>query len=221
MMFQAVGMLDTQLALILVYAVANLPIVVWLMHDFFASLPIELEESAQLDGATQVRHLLGHRAAADRPGLAATTLLTLILNWNEYLFAVFLSTAESPDHADHGRSQEFRRARHPVVGNVRHHRGDDHSGDHHGHRSATLHRQGCAPWRGQGLDMTSANPKVPVVFDKIQKSFGPVRVLEELNLQVAPGEFLVLLGASGSGKTTALRILSGLETATSGSVPHR
>ena len=40
---------------------------------------------------------------------------------------------------------------------------------------------------------------VPVSFDRIQKSFGAVRVLEELNLQVGPGEFLVLLGASGSG----------------------
>ncbi len=66
--------------------------------------------------------------------------------------------------------------------------------------------------------MTRVNPGVPVTFDKIQKSFGAVRVLEELNLAVEPGEFLVLLGASGSGKTTALRILSGLETATSGSV---
>ncbi len=62
------------------------------------------------------------------------------------------------------------------------------------------------------------NPKVPVKFDRVQKSFGAVKVLENFNLDVAPGEFLVLLGASGSGKTTALRILSGLETATSGSV---
>ena len=62
------------------------------------------------------------------------------------------------------------------------------------------------------------NPGVPVSFDKVQKSFGAVRVLEELNLAVKPGEFLVLLGASGSGKTTALRILSGLETATEGRV---
>ena len=62
---------------------------------------------------------------------------------------------------------------------------------------------------------------VPVSFDKIQKSFGAVRVLEELNLQIEPGEFLVLLGASGSGKTTALRILSGLETATAGRVSDR
>jgi multiple sugar transport system ATP-binding protein len=66
--------------------------------------------------------------------------------------------------------------------------------------------------------MRIAGAKVPVTFDNIQKSFGPVRVLEELNLAVAPGEFLVLLGASGSGKTTALRILSGLETATAGRV---
>jgi multiple sugar transport system ATP-binding protein len=59
---------------------------------------------------------------------------------------------------------------------------------------------------------------VPVTFDRIAKSFGPVRVLEELALDVAPGEFLVLLGASGSGKTTALRILAGLETASSGRI---
>ena len=66
--------------------------------------------------------------------------------------------------------------------------------------------------------MLSQKPGVPVSYDKVQKSFGAVRVLEELNLQVQPGEFLVLLGASGSGKTTALRILSGLETATEGRV---
>ena len=66
--------------------------------------------------------------------------------------------------------------------------------------------------------MVSKSAGVPVVFDKIEKSFGVVRVLEELSLNVEPGEFLVLLGASGSGKTTALRIMAGLETATSGRI---
>ncbi len=93
-MFQAVGLLDTHLALIAVYAVANLPIVVWLMHDFFANLPIELEESAQLDGATRFAIFWDIVLPLTRPGLAATTLLTLILNWNEYLFAVFLATSK-------------------------------------------------------------------------------------------------------------------------------
>jgi multiple sugar transport system ATP-binding protein len=52
----------------------------------------------------------------------------------------------------------------------------------------------------------------------IGKAFGDVRVLSELTLDVRPGEFLVLLGESGCGKTTALRIIAGLETATEGRV---
>jgi multiple sugar transport system permease protein len=95
MMFQAVGMIDTHAALILVYAVANLPIVVWLLHDFFASLPIELEESAQLDGATKFGIFWDIVLPLTKPGLAATTLLILILCWNEYLFAVFISTTNA------------------------------------------------------------------------------------------------------------------------------
>ncbi len=93
-MFQAVGLLDTHLALVLLYAVANMPIVVWLMHDFFAGLPIELEESAQLDGATRPRIFWEIVMPLTRPGLAATTLLILVLSWNEYLFAVFLATVK-------------------------------------------------------------------------------------------------------------------------------
>ncbi len=93
-MFQAVGLLDTHLALIILYAVANLPIVVWLMHDFFANVPIELEESAQLDGATRFEIFWGIVLPLTRPGLAATTLLILVLNWNEYLFAVFIATVK-------------------------------------------------------------------------------------------------------------------------------
>ncbi len=95
MMYQAVGLLDSHLALIVIYAVGNLPIVVWLMHDFFAGLPIELEESAQLDGSTRFGIFWEIVLPLTRPGLAATTLLTLILNWNEYLFAVFLTTSKA------------------------------------------------------------------------------------------------------------------------------
>jgi multiple sugar transport system permease protein len=95
MMFQSVGLVDTHIGLILAYAVANLPIVVWLMYDFFVGLPIELEESAQLDGATRFRIFREIVLPLTRPGLAATTLLVLILCWNEYLLAVFLTTSKA------------------------------------------------------------------------------------------------------------------------------
>lgn len=95
MMFQSVRLLDTHLSIILTYTVVNLPIVVWLMYDFFSSIPVDLEESAQLDGATRLRTFFEIVVPLARPGLAATTLLVLILAWNEYLVALFLSTTNA------------------------------------------------------------------------------------------------------------------------------
>jgi len=57
-----------------------------------------------------------------------------------------------------------------------------------------------------------------VRLENIHKSFGTVEVVKGLDLEVQDGEFLVLLGASGSGKTTALRMIAGLETVSSGSI---
>ena len=57
-----------------------------------------------------------------------------------------------------------------------------------------------------------------VRLENLHKSFGPVEVVRGLSLEVEDGEFLVLLGAAGSGKTTALRMVAGLETVTAGRV---
>ena len=94
-MFQQMRLLDTHFALILTYMAVNLPIVVWLMRDFFASIPIDLEESAQIDGASKLRVFFTIVLPLAKPGLAATFLLVLILSWNEYLLALFLSTADA------------------------------------------------------------------------------------------------------------------------------
>ncbi len=95
MMFQQVRLLDTHIAIILTYTVINLPIVIWLMYDFFRSIPYDLEESAQLDGATRIGVFLDIVLPLSRSGLAATTLLVMILSWNEYLLALFLSTSRA------------------------------------------------------------------------------------------------------------------------------
>ena len=72
-----------------------MPVVVWLMYDFFRSIPKDLEESAQLDGATQFRTFIEIVLPMSKPGLSATTLLVMILAWNEYLLALFISTAKA------------------------------------------------------------------------------------------------------------------------------
>jgi len=94
-MFQQVQLLDTRTALIATYTAVNLPIAVWLMRDFMAGIPIELEESAAIDGASRFRIFFTIVLPLVRPGLAATSLLVLILAWNEYLLALFLSTANA------------------------------------------------------------------------------------------------------------------------------
>jgi len=95
LMFQQVRLLDTHIAIILTYTVVNLPIVIWLMYDFFRNIPIDLEESAQLDGATRIGVFWDIVLPLSRTGLAATTLLVMILAWNEYLLALFLSTSQA------------------------------------------------------------------------------------------------------------------------------
>jgi multiple sugar transport system permease protein len=94
-MFQKIGLLDTHAALIISYTAVNLPIVIWLMYDFFDGIPRELEESAAIDGASRLRIFFDLAVPLAKPGLVATALLVLILSWNEYLFALFLSTARA------------------------------------------------------------------------------------------------------------------------------
>jgi multiple sugar transport system permease protein len=95
LMFQQVRLLDTHTALIATYTAVNLPIVVWLMRDFFASIPLDLEESAAIDGASKFRIFLTIALPLARSGLVATSMLVLILCWNEYLLALFLSNANA------------------------------------------------------------------------------------------------------------------------------
>jgi len=94
-MFQHLRLLDTQIALIATYTAVNLPIVVWLTRDFFAGIPIDLEESAEIDGASKFRVFFTIALPLVRSGLVATLMLVLILAWNEYLLALFLTNARA------------------------------------------------------------------------------------------------------------------------------
>lgn len=92
-LFQQFGLLDSAHGLVLAYVAANLPIAIWLLRDFFAALPTELEEAAAVDGASVYRIVRSIVIPISTPGLVATFLITLIFAWNEYLIALMLSGA--------------------------------------------------------------------------------------------------------------------------------
>jgi multiple sugar transport system permease protein len=94
-LFQRMNLLDTWTALIVTYVAVNLPIVIWLMRDYFATIPIELEECAAIDGASRYRTFWSIVLPLSLPGLVATFLFVLVFAWNEYLLALFLSAGDS------------------------------------------------------------------------------------------------------------------------------
>ena len=93
--FQQLQLLDTWAALIIAYVASHLPIVVWLMRDYFQSVPLELEESAAIDGASPYRVFRSIVLPLSVPGLVATFLFVLVFAWNEYFIALFLTSANA------------------------------------------------------------------------------------------------------------------------------
>lgn len=94
-LYQQLGLLDTQVSLIVSYAAVNLPIVIWFMRDYFQTIPLELEESAFIDGASRYQVLWRIVFPLASPGLIATFLIILVFSWNEYVMALFLTGAKT------------------------------------------------------------------------------------------------------------------------------
>ena len=86
-------LVDSYLGLTLCYVAFSLPIVVWLMRDFFEAIPIEVEEAAMVDNVPSWRIFLGIVVPMSMNGLLATFMLTLAFVWNEFLFALFLTNS--------------------------------------------------------------------------------------------------------------------------------
>jgi len=86
-------LIDSFVGLTLCYIAFSLPIVVWLMRDFFEALPIEVEEAAMVDNVPSWRIFLGIVVPMSMNGLIATFMITLAFVWNEFLFALFLTNS--------------------------------------------------------------------------------------------------------------------------------
>jgi sorbitol/mannitol transport system permease protein len=93
--YKRVGLFDSRLGMILLYAALNLPLVIWMMRSFFADLPKEIVEAGRVDGAGFLKIMTRIVLPLTAPGLAATALLSVIFSWNEFLLAVNLTGANS------------------------------------------------------------------------------------------------------------------------------
>jgi len=87
------GLLDSHLGLILTYSAQTLPYTLWLLRAFFQTIPIDIEDSAYVDGATRLQTLVRIVLPLALPGIVASSVFSLMVTWNEYVFAfLFIST---------------------------------------------------------------------------------------------------------------------------------
>ena len=90
MIMQYLRLLDNVLGIIMVHVTMNLPLSVWLMLDFFAELPKDLEEAAMIDGCGHIKAFIYIALPIAAPGLVAVYVLSFIFSWNEFLFVIVL-----------------------------------------------------------------------------------------------------------------------------------
>jgi multiple sugar transport system permease protein len=92
--FRDLNLLDTYQGLILLHVTFGLVFVIWMMRGYFMQVPIELEEAALVDGANRIRALVRIVLPLAAPGMAAVSVFTFILSWNEFLFALIFTRNE-------------------------------------------------------------------------------------------------------------------------------
>lgn len=94
MLFRALNLRDNILILIIIYTVFSLPFAIWTLAGYFKRIPVELEESAKLDGCTDFSTFKNILLPLISSGIAFSTILIFIYCWNEFIFAVTFTTTD-------------------------------------------------------------------------------------------------------------------------------
>ncbi len=89
------GLYDTRIALVIVYAAINMPFVMWTMLSFYEGIPTTLDEAAYVDGASSLQTFRKVILPICTPGLATAFIFTLFLAWNDFLVALLLTSMKA------------------------------------------------------------------------------------------------------------------------------
>ncbi|MGE5614901.1 MAG: carbohydrate ABC transporter permease [Bacillota bacterium] len=90
-----IGIYDTTLLMIIVYVLINLSWVIWMMGSYFNDVPKEIDEASMVDGCNRLNAFLKVILPVSKPGLAAAMIFSLIMAWNEYFFALLLTSVNA------------------------------------------------------------------------------------------------------------------------------
>ncbi|TSD85198.1 carbohydrate ABC transporter permease [Mycobacterium sp. KBS0706] len=93
--FRDLGLLNSVVGMVLLMTLVNLPIVVWMLYTYFRDYPREILEAARVDGATSWQEMLYILLPTTLPGIVSTSLLTIILAWNEAFWSINLTGPDS------------------------------------------------------------------------------------------------------------------------------
>jgi multiple sugar transport system permease protein len=88
----SLSLVNTYLAVVLVYVSGFLPLAIWILYNYFNTIPRELEEAAFVDGASPMKALLRVVIPVAMPGIAAAAIITFLLGWAQFLFPLILTT---------------------------------------------------------------------------------------------------------------------------------
>jgi multiple sugar transport system permease protein len=95
LMYRTLGLSDTRLGMILLYTAVNVSLAVWLLKGFIDEIPREYEEAALVDGYTRLQAFRKVVVPQAATGIVATAIFCLIFAWNEYAFAVLLTSGQA------------------------------------------------------------------------------------------------------------------------------
>ena len=95
LMYRELGLTDTKLGMVLLYTAVNVSLAVWLLKGFIDEIPREYEEAAMIDGYTRLQTFFKVVLPQATTGIVATAIFCLIFAWNEYAFAVLLTSGNA------------------------------------------------------------------------------------------------------------------------------
>jgi multiple sugar transport system permease protein len=95
LVYRQLGLIDTRIGMILLYTAVNVSLAVWLLKGFIDEIPREYEEAALVDGYTRLQAFRKAVLPQAVTGIAATAIFCLIFSWNEYAFALLLTSGDA------------------------------------------------------------------------------------------------------------------------------